>query len=138
MNLKPLSDRVVIRRMPDLEESGGGVLIPETAREHGQLFEVAAVGPGRIFAIGMTRSQIAAAVSFLSIDDMSRAVDELGNCGIAFGQRVPVGVVVGDVVLMGRYSGSDVRIDGVDYVIVRDEEIMAVVPRKKEPVASSQ
>lgn len=129
MNIRPLGDRVLIKRVPEQEETAGGLLIPENAREKGQYFEVVAVGRGRIYPVGLTRSQIAGAVSFLSMQDIGSAVDALEKCGIAFGQRVPVSVVVGDVVLMGRYSGTDLKIDGVDYSMVRDEEIMAVVPR---------
>ena len=129
MILKPLADRVLIKRVAELEEASGGLLIPENAREKGQYFSVEAVGPGRIFSVGMTRSEIAGAVSFLSISDIGLAIDALQQCGIAFGQRVPCSVQVGDVVLMGRYAGTDVKIDGVDYSIVRDEEIMAIVPR---------
>ena len=129
MNLKPLGDRVLIKRVAELEETAGGLLIPENAREKGQYFSVEALGPGRIFSVGMTRSEIAAALCFLSITDMGTAIEALEHCGIAFGKRVPVSVQVGDVVLMGRYAGTDLRIDGVEYSIVRDEEIMAIVPR---------
>jgi chaperonin GroES len=131
MNFRPLRDRVMVKIMPELEETAGGLLIPETAREKGQLFEVMAVGNGRIWDRGPTRSQIAAALSFLSFEEMGAALERLEEIGISFGQRVPLTVKVGDVVLLGRYAGTDVKVDGVDYSIIREDEVMAIVPRKQ-------
>jgi chaperonin GroES len=130
VNLKPLGDRVVIKRIAEREQTDAGVYMPETAREKGLEFEVMAVGAGRIWSEGPTRSQIAAALSFLSFEEMGDGLEAIEKIGLSFGKRVPLSVNVGDVVLMGRYSGTDLKVDGVEYTIVHEDEIMAVVPRK--------
>jgi len=137
---KPLGDRVLIRRMPEREETDGGLLIPEFWRDKSQLFIVDAVGEGRIYHMGASRSEIVYALSSsVAIEAMGAVLDKLDECGIVFGRRVPLTVKVGDVVLMGRYSGTDVQFDGVDYTIVREEEILGVVPRRsQETEARSQ
>jgi chaperonin GroES len=94
MNIRPLQDRVLIKRIDEQEQVRGGIIIPDTAKEKPQEAEVVAVGPGK------------------TNDD---------------GKRVPVDIKVGDKVLVGKYSGSDIKIDGEDYVIVREDEILAVV-----------
>ena len=94
MNIRPLQDRVLIKRIEEEEQVSGGIIIPDTAKEKPQEAEVVAVGPGKI------------------TDD---------------GSRSPMDVEVGNKVLVGKYSGSDIKIDGEDYVIVREDEILAVV-----------
>jgi chaperonin GroES len=94
VNIRPLQDRVLIKRIDEQEQVRGGIIIPDTAKEKPQEAEVVAVGPGK------------------TNDD---------------GKRVPVDIKVGDKVLVGKYSGSDIKIDGEDYVIVREDEILAVV-----------
>ena len=94
MKIRPLQDRVLIKRVEEQEQVRGGIIIPDTAKEKPQEAEVVAVGPGKI-------------------DDD--------------GKRLPVDVKVGDKILVGKYSGSDIKIDGQDYVIVREDEILAVV-----------
>jgi chaperonin GroES len=94
VNIRPLQDRVLIKRIDEQEQVRGGIIIPDTAKEKPQEAEVVAVGPGKLN------------------DD---------------GKRVPPDTKVGDKVLVGKYSGSDIKIDGEDYVIVREDEILAVV-----------
>jgi chaperonin GroES len=93
INVKPLSDRILVRRLEDTEVKRGGIIIPDTAKEKPQQGEVIAVGPGRF-------------------ED---------------GKRIPLDVKKGDKVLMGKYSGSEVKIDGTDYIIIREDEVLAIV-----------
>ena len=94
MNLRPLHDRVIVKRMEEERTSPGGIVIPDTATEKPIRGEITAVGPGK------------------SLDDGTvRAVD----------------VKVGDEVLFGKYSGTEVKIDGEDLLVLREEDIMAVV-----------
>ena len=94
MNIRPLHDRVLVKRVEQEEQMRGGIIIPDTAKEKPQEAEVVAVGPGKF--------------------------DEDGD-------RMPMDVKVGDRVLVGKYSGSEVKIDDTDYVILREDEILAVV-----------
>ncbi len=94
MTLKPLGDRVVIRRAEEEEQVKGGIIIPDSAREKPQRGEVVSAGPGK------------------------RGDD---------GKVIALDLKVGDVVLFGKYSGSDVTVDGEDIFILREEEILAVV-----------
>jgi chaperonin GroES len=94
VNIRPLQDRILIKRIDEEEQVRGGIIIPDTAKEKPQEAEVIAVGPGKLG------------------DD---------------GSRQPVDVEVGNKVLVGKYSGSDIKIEGEDYVIVREDEILAVV-----------
>ena len=94
VNIKPLADRVLVRRLDDEEEQKvGGIIIPDTAKEKPQEAEVVAVGPG-------------------SLDD---------------GKRVPPEVKEGDKVLIGKYSGTEVKIEGEEYLIIREDELLAIV-----------
>ncbi|HXT49873.1 MAG TPA: co-chaperone GroES [Thermoanaerobaculia bacterium] len=94
MNIRPLQDRVLVKRLEQEEQVRGGIIIPDTAKEKPQQAEVIAVGPGKFN-------------------------DE--------GKRSPVDVKQGDKILIGKYSGSEIRIDEEDYVILREDEILAVV-----------
>ena len=94
MNIRPLQDRVLVKRLEQEEQVRGGIIIPDTAKEKPQQAEVIAVGPGKVN-------------------------DE--------GKRSPVDVKAGDKILIGKYSGSEIRIDEEDYVILREDEILAVV-----------
>jgi chaperonin GroES len=98
LNIRPLHDRVVVKRIEQQEQVRGGIIIPDTAKEKPQEAEVIAVGPGKLS-------------------------DE--------GKRSPMDVKAGDKVLMGKYSGSEIKIDDEDYVILREDEILAVVDGKK-------
>ena len=97
MNVRPLQDRVLVKRVEQEEQVRGGIIIPDTAKEKPQQAEVIAVGPGK------------------TDDD---------------GDRIPVDVKAGDKILIGKYSGSEIRIDEEDYVILREDEILAVVGSK--------
>ncbi|HMB52614.1 MAG TPA: co-chaperone GroES [Thermoanaerobaculia bacterium] len=94
MNIRPLHDRVVVKRVETQEQVRGGIIIPDTAKEKPQEAEVIAVGPGKLN------------------DD---------------GNRSPMDVEQGNRVLIGKYSGSEIKIGDEDLVIVREDEILAVV-----------
>ena len=94
VNVRPLHDRVLIKRVEEQEQVRGGIIIPDTAKEKPQEAEVVAVGPGKLQ------------------DD---------------GKRQPMDVSAGDRVLVGKYSGSEIKIDNDEYVILREDEILAVV-----------
>lgn len=94
MNIRPLHDRVVVKRLEQEEQVRGGIIIPDTAKEKPQEAEVVAVGPGKL--------------------------NEKG-------ERSPMDVKVGERILIGKYSGSEIKIDGNDFVILREDEILAVV-----------
>ena len=92
--IKPLADRVLVKRLDTAEEQKiGGIIIPDTAKEKPQEAEVVAVGPGRF-------------------ED---------------GKRISLEVKKGDKVLIGKYSGTEVKLDGEDYLIMREDDILAVV-----------
>ena len=95
MNLRPLHDRVIVKRATEGEQkSAGGIIIPDSAKEKPQQAEVVAVGPGRRNDKG----------DILALD-----------------------VKAGDKILIGKYSGSEIKIDDQEYVIVREDEILAVI-----------
>ncbi|MFB3827445.1 MAG: co-chaperone GroES [Bryobacteraceae bacterium] len=94
MNLRPLHDRILVKRLEEAEEIRGGIVIPDTAKEKPQQAEVMAVGGGKLLETG---------------------------------ERVPVDVKEGDRILFGKYSGSEVKIDGEEYLILREDEILAVL-----------
>jgi chaperonin GroES len=94
VNIRPLHDRVLARRVEEQEQVKGGIIIPDTAKEKPQEAEIIAVGPGKIQEDG---------------------------------ERQPMDVNSGDRVLIGKYSGSEIRIDDEDYVILREDEILAVL-----------
>lgn len=93
-NVKPLADRILLRRLEAEEVVRGGIIIPDTAQEKPLEAEVVAVGDGR-------------------------RNDE--------GERLPLEVEAGDRVLISKYGGSDVKIDGVDHVIMREDDVLAVL-----------
>jgi chaperonin GroES len=94
MNIRPLHDRVVIKRMEEERTSPGGIVIPDTAAEKPIKGEVTAVGNGKILDTGEIR-----------------ALD----------------VKAGDKVLFGKYSGTEVRVNGDDLLVMREDDIMAVI-----------
>ena len=94
MNLRPLHDRILVRRLEEQETMRGGIIIPDSAKEKPQQAEVVAVGSGKL------------------LDD---------------GQRSTPDVKAGDRILFGKYSGSDVKIDGQEYLILREDEILGVL-----------
>jgi chaperonin GroES len=94
MNVKPLADRILVRRIEEQETRKGGIIIPDTAKEKPQEAEIVAVGPGRMNEEG---------------------------------KRIAMEVKKGDRVLIGKYSGTDVKIDGVEYVILREDDVLGVL-----------
>ncbi len=94
MNVRPLHDRVVVKRLEEQEQKVGGIIIPDTAKEKPQQGKVMAVGNGRIN-------------------------DE--------GKVMPLDVKAGDTVLFGKYSGTEIKLDGEEYLIIREEEILGVI-----------
>jgi len=98
MNVKPLADRILLRRIEEKETVRGGIIIPDTAKEKPQEGEVVAVGHGRV------------------TED---------------GKRIAMEVKKGDRVLMGKYSGTDVKIDGTEYVILREDDVLGLLSSEK-------
>jgi chaperonin GroES len=93
-NIKPLKDRVLVRRIEEQEQKVGGIIIPDTAKEKPTQAEVVAVGTGRV---------------------------------LDSGQRVPLTVKVGDKVLIGKWSGTDVKVDGEELLILKEDEVLGVI-----------
>ena len=98
-NVKPLRDRVLVKRIEESEEKVGGIIIPDTAKEKPQQAEVVAVGSGRV----------------------------LEN-----GSRSPLSVKAGDRVLVGKWTGTEVKIDGTEYLILKEDEILGVLDGGKK------
>ena len=94
MNIRPLHDRVVVKRMEEERTSAGGIVIPDSAAEKPQKGEIVAVGNGKITDSGEVR-----------------ALD----------------VKVGDQVLFGKYSGTEIKVDGVDVLIMKEEDILGIL-----------
>jgi chaperonin GroES len=94
MNLRPLHDRVVIKRLEEGETKRGGIIIPDTAKEKPQQGEVKAVGSGKLLETG---------------------------------ERMAPEVKAGDRILFGKYSGAEVKLDGEEYLILKEDEILGVV-----------
>lgn len=94
MNLRPLQDRIIVKRLEEENVTAGGIFIPDTAKEKPQRGEVFAVGKGK-----MTED----------------------------GKLLPMDVKAGDKVLFGKYAGTEIKIDGVDYLIMREDDILGVI-----------
>ena len=97
MKVRPLHDRLLVRRVEEKETAKGGIIIPDTAKEKPQQGEVLAIGNGKI----------------------------LEN-----GTKVALDVKVGDKILFGKYSGTEVKVDGDDYLVMREEDVMAIIEGK--------
>jgi chaperonin GroES len=98
MKARPLSDRVLLKRIEEKEAVEGGIIIPDTAKEKPMEGEVISVGPGKI------------------MED---------------GKRSPMDLKAGDRVLFGKYAGTEIKIDDEEYVIMREEEILALLTKGK-------
>lgn len=94
LKIRPLYDRLIVKRLSEEEKTKGGIIIPDTAKEKPQEAEVIAVGNGKI------------------LED---------------GKKVPLEVKVGDKVLFSKYSGTEIKLDGEEYLILREEDIQAIV-----------
>jgi chaperonin GroES len=111
MNVRPLHDRIIVRRLEEGEQKVGGIIIPDSAKEKPQQGKVLAVGNGR------------------SNED---------------GKRIPLDVKAGNLILFGKYSGQEIKLDGEEYLIMKEDEVLAVIEShtspsnshtKKKPVA---
>jgi len=96
VKIRPLQDRVIVKRIQEEEKTSGGIIIPDTAKEKPQEGKVIAVGPGK-------------------------ANDE--------GKIVPLDVKVNDRILFGKYSGSEINIDGDEHLIMREEDILGIIEK---------
>ena len=94
MKIRPLSDRIVVKRIEENETTRSGIIIPDSAQEKPQEAEVVAVGPGK------------------RLED---------------GKIVALDVKVGDRILFGKYSGSEIKVDGEDFTIMREDEVFGVL-----------
>ena len=94
MKIRPLHDRIVVKRVEEQETVRGGIIIPDSAKEKPQEGEVVAVGNGK------------------RLED---------------GKLLPLDVQVGDRILFGKYSGSDIKLDGEEYMIMREDEVLGVL-----------
>jgi chaperonin GroES len=93
MNIRPLHDRIIVRRLEEGEQKIGGIIIPDTAKEKPQQGKVIAAGNGK-------------------------TNDE--------GRRVALDVKAGDLILFGKYAGQEVKLDGEEYLIMREDDVLAV------------
>jgi chaperonin GroES len=94
MKIRPLQDRVIVKRVAEEEKTKGGIIIPDTAKEKPQEGKVIAVGKGKV-----------------SED----------------GKLIPMEVKVGDRILFGKYSGSEIKLNGEEHLIMREEDILGVI-----------
>jgi chaperonin GroES len=94
MDVRPLHDRIVVRRLEEGEQKSGAIIIPDTAKEKPQRGEVIAAGNGKVR------------------DD---------------GKRVPLDVKAGDQILFGKYTSQEIKLDGEEYLIMREDEVLAVI-----------
>ena len=94
MNVRPLADCILVRRIEEKETVRGGIIIPDSAKEKPQQGKVVAVGAGKVK------------------DD---------------GGRIPLDVKSGDLILFGKYSGQEIKLDGDEYLIMREDEVLAVI-----------
>ena len=97
MKIRPLHDRVIVKRLEEERVSAGGIVIPDTAAEKPVQGKVVAVGKGKILEDGNVR---------------------------------PLDVKVGDKILFGKYSGTEVKVDGDELVVMREEDVMAIIEGK--------
>ncbi len=104
MKIKPLHDRILVKRVEgEEEEIRGGIVIPDTAKEKPQEGEVAAVGDGKV---------------------------------LDSGQKVAMSVQEGDRILFGKYSGTEVKIDDEEFLIMREDEVLGILVGKKSKVSA--
>jgi chaperonin GroES len=94
MKIRPLNDRILVKRLEEEEKTAGGIIIPDSAKEKPAEGEIVAVGPGKLNDAG---------------------------------ERVAMDVKQGDRVLFSKYGGTDVKLDGEDYLIMREDDILGVI-----------
>jgi chaperonin GroES len=91
--IRPLHDRVIVKRIEEVEKTKGGIIIPDTAKEKPQEGRVVAVGPGRLKE----------------------------------GEVIPLDVKTGDKILFGKYSGAEIKLDGEEHLILREDDVLGVI-----------
>jgi chaperonin GroES len=96
MKIRPVQDRIVVRRVAEEEKTKGGIIIPDTAKEKPAEGEVVAVGPGKANDKGVVR---------------------------------PLDVKKGDRVLFGKYSGNEIKLEGVEHIILREDEVLGIIEK---------
>ena len=94
MKIRPLQDRILVKRLDEEEKTKGGIIIPDTAKEKPQEAQVVAVGTGKVAEDGTVR---------------------------------PLDVAVGDRVLLGKYSGTEVNLDGEEHLIIREDDVLGIL-----------
>jgi chaperonin GroES len=94
MKIRPLNDRVIVKRVEEETKTAGGIIIPDTAKEKPQEGEVIAVGPGKL-------------------DDT--------------GKRVPLEVKAGDRILFSKWAGTEIKIDGVEHIFMKEDDILGIL-----------
>ncbi len=94
MNIRPLQDRIIVKRIEEEEKTAGGIIIPDTAKEKPQEGKVIAVGKGKVS-------------------------DE--------GKTIALDIKKGDKILFSKYAGSEVKVNGTEYIIMREEDVLGVV-----------
>jgi chaperonin GroES len=94
MKIRPLNDRLLVRRLEEEEKTSGGIIIPDSAKEKPAQGKVVAVGPGKLNDAG---------------------------------DRIKLQVKKGDVILFSKYGGTDVKLDGEDYLIMREDDVLGIV-----------
>ena len=103
MSIRPLHDRIIVKRTEEQESVRNGIIIPDSAKEKPQEGDVIAIGHGK------------------RLDD---------------GQLVPLDVKVGDRILFGKYSGSETKVEGTEYIIMREDDVLAVLTANGKPKVS--
>lgn len=96
MKIRPLNDRIIVKRLEEEEKTKGGIIIPDTAKERPQEGEVVAVGNGKV------------------LED---------------GRRLPLDVKAGDRVIFSKYAGTEVKIEGEEHLIMREEDILGIIEK---------
>ena len=104
MNIRPLYDRIVVKRIEEQETTRSGIVIPDSAKEKPQEGEVMVIGRGK------------------RLDD---------------GRMVALDVQVGDRILFGKYSGNDIKLDGIEYIIMREDDVLGVLDAAPQPLSKA-
>lgn len=94
INVRPLNDRILVKRVEEDQTTKGGIIIPDSAKQKPQRGQVVAAGEGRM---------------------------------IEGGKKIPLDVKVGDVILFGRYSGTEIELNGEDYLMMKEEDILGII-----------
>jgi chaperonin GroES len=100
MNVRPLRDRLLVKRLEEQEQRSGGIIIPDTAKEKPQQGTVVAAGRGRVNEDG---------------------------------EVIELDVKAGDTILFGKYGGTEIKLDGEEYLILREDEVLGVIEGVREP-----